>query len=151
MKPRGYLLMEAMLGSAVLAVTFAVAADQVGASRRGASYAGHKQTAITLANGKADAAIAGLPTSPTADATTLRPVDAARYPGFTWRWTTTDASAGAAARSVPAIPFTAREVTVVVTFPTEARSLDDRATPPVDDGRASVTISKLWFASPLPR
>lgn len=144
-RARGYLLMEMLLASAVVAVSLLVAVDHIASARVVVTHASHRQVAVTLARAKCEEIMSALPTT-TADGA-LQSVGSS-YPALKWSWSSvvqtmqSGADAGIGQTS-------GYLVTCNVQFPTERGSLEDRAFTPATDERGQVTVQQLWFPSPL--
>jgi type II secretory pathway pseudopilin PulG len=139
---RGYLLAESMVAGGIIAVVLSVSVAFVAEGRKSVSTAAARQEAMSLARGKCDEIAATLPTA-TADQSTLVAVGG-NFPGVRWQWAT-NAAPTAASASTPAIVVAAREITCTVQYPAATGSVDDSASTGAGDGRASITVRKLWF------
>ena len=138
-KPRGYLLLEAMIAGAVVAVTLLIALDFAAKSRADTSAAGQRQVASTLARAQTDTIISALPTA-TADQVAFAAV--AGMPGLRMKWTTTtDAVLGTL--STPPIATPIKQVTVTVEYSVPIGSAEDLRAG-AKDGKAEIVAHQTW-------
>jgi hypothetical protein len=111
---RGYLLIEAMVASACLAVVLSTTLTLIGQARAEGIYAGRRNAAISLARQKMDALV-GTPELAEI-AVTKTAVDTEDFPGIFWAWSVTDTS-GAANSAVGLDTLSTFEIVVTVTYP----------------------------------
>jgi type II secretory pathway pseudopilin PulG len=83
-RPRAYLMLETLIGSAIIAVILGTLITHLAGARRQASANSHETVATYLLQTKADEIVAGPHIIQTQAA--FIPVDEVRYPGFRWRW-----------------------------------------------------------------
>lgn len=140
---RGYVLLEAGIGGAILAVSLSFAVSQLAAARAEVTFAAKHALAVSLARAKLDEAVSSLPAG-IADQASFVPVGVG-FPGLRWRWTTTDSAVGTNAAAGFQSTGVAKEVTVVVDFICARNSREDLAAAPAGDGRGEVTVVRLWL------
>lgn len=112
---RGYLLLEAMIGGAVLAVVLAIALTFVASARETTSLAAKRQIAAGLARAKLDE----LMSSATLSATTqpFTAVDPVKFPGVLRGFTVTNVTAALNSASPSGVDGTVFEIIVEVQHP----------------------------------
>jgi hypothetical protein len=86
---RGYLLVEAMVAGACLAVILSTTLAFLGDARAKGIYAGRRSSAVSLARQKMDA-LTGIPLLLESMDAAPSAVDEIRYPGIKWGWTVTE-------------------------------------------------------------
>jgi hypothetical protein len=113
-RSRGYLLIEAMVAGACLAVVLSTTFSLVGQARVEGIYAGRRNAAISLARQKMDALV-GTPVLESI-AVQKTAVDADDFPGIEWAWSVKDTSDDANS-DVGLDSLSTYEITVTVTYP----------------------------------
>lgn len=113
---RGFLLLEAMIGGAIVAVVVVLVFSQIAAARREVSYQSRKAVAASIARTKGQE-LASQTTFAAVPMTALAPVDAAAYPGLQWQWEVVDADTIRTA-STPDVTDNLWEIVVRVQVPT---------------------------------
>ncbi len=111
---RGYLLIEAMVAGACLAVVLSTTFSLVGQARVEGIYAGRRNAAISLARQKMDTLVGAPVLEPIAVQKTV--VDADDFPGIEWAWSVKDTSDDANSE-VGLDSLSTFEITVTVTYP----------------------------------
>jgi type II secretory pathway pseudopilin PulG len=117
---RGYLLIEAAVGGALLSVVLASTLSLLADARVQGSYAARRTMAIRLARTKMDEFVGAPDLAAVTPATqTITAVDAIDYPGIKWEWAITDSTSTYAALSPQGLGATqVFDLTVKVTYPT---------------------------------
>jgi hypothetical protein len=113
-RSRGYLLIEAMVAGACLAVVLSTTLTLIGQARAEGIYAGRRNAAISLARQKMDALV-GTPELVTVNVT-KNAVDAEDFPGIYWAWSVTDTS-DTPNSGVGLDTLSTFEIVVTVTYP----------------------------------
>lgn len=117
---RGYLLIEAAVGGALLSVILASSLSLLADARVMGAYAARRNSAIRLARTKMDEFV-GAPdlalVTPATQTSTL--VNAVDFPGIKWAWTITEVTTTYAGNSPNGLGATQIfDVVVTVTYPT---------------------------------
>lgn len=112
---RAYLMFEILIAGAILSVSLGSLIGFLAGARRTASATANEVVAMQIARTKAEELLA----SPhiVVPAGAFEPVDAARLPGFVWRWA--ESQTALQSSSTPTLPTvdTLHEIVVTVEFP----------------------------------
>lgn len=143
-RPPGYILIETMFASALIAIGLGTTIDLIAAARRNVTTASNRQTAASLAADKC-AEIAMFLPGVTPDQTALVAISTTTLPGFSWTWQTDNLTDSVAKHSTPAITREMREIICTVQYPTEKGSFADRTGSALTtDELGQYVLKRIW-------
>jgi type II secretory pathway pseudopilin PulG len=130
---RAYLLLEVAVGAGIVAAALLFALGLAARSRATVSGAGQRASAAALARAQAESVVSSLPAGVGDQALAAVP----GMPGLRMGWSTANGT-------LPGVTSAVRDVTVTVEYSVPVRSREDVETPPVNDGKAQLTVVRTW-------
>lgn len=134
-----YLVLEAMVGGALLGAAMAITLAMLLDGRTAMSFAANRASAAALGRAKADE----LASSSTCVGSSALVNVGADYPGFQWSWSAANAASMTA--STPALSTELLcDATVTLEYPAKKGSAEDRTDGAPTNGRARLVMRRMW-------